>query len=123
LKILSPFILAHLTKSEIRIFAKRMGLSTWNKPANACLATRIPYNTRITQKALQRIDRAEAYLRRMGLSPIRVRDHSGVARIETAQEHLSRLIRDKRRIIRYLKTLGYSFVTIDLEGYRSGSLN
>jgi uncharacterized protein len=123
LNILSPFILARLTKPEIRVLAERFDLPAWNRPSNACLATRIPHNTRITPKALHRIDRAEAYLHRLGFSLVRVRDHSGIARIETAQEHLSQLVLQNKKIVRYFKRIGFSYVTIDLEGYRSGNLD
>jgi uncharacterized protein len=121
LNILSPFIRARLVKSEIRTLARRYGLSAWNKPANACLATRIPYDTHITEELLQRIDRAESYLRRLGFPLVRVRDHAGVARIETEPKRFPHLLQNTQRIVRYLKRLGYSFVTVDLEGYRSGS--
>jgi len=123
LKVLSPFISARITKSEIRILAKRFGLITWNKPSNACLATRIPYGIKITLEILKRIDRAETYLHNLGFSIVRVRDHSPIARIEILPADFSRFIRNRIKIVRYLKRLGFKYPALDLQGYKTGNLN
>jgi uncharacterized protein len=102
-----------------------MGLPTWNRPPLACLASRIPYGERITPDKLYRIDRAEAFLRSEGLIQVRVRDHGSVARIEVPPEERLKLSDDgfTKRIVQKLKELGYTYVALDLEGYRMGSLN
>lgn len=123
LRILSPFIIARITKPEIRALAKQHGLAIWNKPANACLATRIPYGTRITPGALRRIDQAERYLHRLGFGLVRVRDHSGIARIEVAQAEIKYIIGLRRNITRRLHAIGFRYSVLDLEGYRTGSLH
>jgi uncharacterized protein len=122
-KILSPFIVARMTKPEIRTLAKNYRLAAWNKPANACLATRIPYGTRITPRILKRIIRAETYLRHLGFSLVRVRDHSPIVRIEVLHEDFPRFIRFHAKIARYFKRSGFRYPTLDLQGYRTGSLN
>ena len=121
----SPLKEAGLTKQEIRVLSKKRKLPTWDKPALACLASRIPYGTRITTEKLRRIDDAESFLRREGLKQVRVRDHGVVARVEVAQEEMERFFVEvfARRVVRILKDLGYSYVALDLEGYRTGSLN
>ncbi|MBN2029538.1 ATP-dependent sacrificial sulfur transferase LarE [bacterium] len=125
LGIRSPLKEAGLTKREIRSLSKQMGLSTWNKPALACLASRIPYGDRITPEKLKRIDQSETLLRRSGFGQSRVRDHGSVARIEVLPDDhpkfLDRAI--SKKIVQQLKALGYQYVTLDLEGYRSGSMN
>ena len=121
----SPLQEAMLTKADIRSMSKRMGLPTWSKPSLACLASRLPYGTRITRDKLVRIDRAERFLKDLGFTHVRVRHHETIARIEVPEVDIARLLSDKSRtqIISYFKTLGYSYVTVDLEGYRTGSLN
>jgi uncharacterized protein len=121
----SPLQEAMLTKADIRSMSKRMGLPTWSKPSLACLASRLPYGTRITRDKLFRIDRAERFLKDLGFTHIRVRHHDTIARIEVPKKDISRLVSDKPRsqIVSYFKTLGYSYVTLDLEGYRTGSMN
>jgi len=125
LGIRSPLQEARFTKAEIRMFSQKMGLKTWNKPPLACLATRIPYGEKITKEKLRRIDQAEIFLLQLGIKGVRVRDHNNIARIEVTKEELPRLLElncaDK--IVAYLKSLGYTYVTVDLEGYRTGSLN
>ena len=125
LKVRSPLQEAMLTKADIRSMSKRMGLPTWSKPSFACLASRIPYGTRITRDNLVRIDRAERFLKDLGFTQVRVRHHDTIARIEVPKKDIPRLLRDEPRsqIVSYLKTLGYSYVTLDLEGYRTGSMN
>ena len=123
-KVRSPLKEAKLTKSDIRKISKKLRLSTWNKPSFACLASRFPYNTKITRKALSCIDEAERYLRRFGFRQVRLRHYGNLARIEIPKEDLPRFIKiANRKIVNKLKKLGYNYVTIDLEGYRTGSMN
>lgn len=123
LGVLSPFIIARITKSEIRALAKCFKLPVWNKPSNACLATRIPYNIKITLKILKRIDQAETYLHNLGFSVVRVRDYSPIARIEISPNDFMRFIRHRTRIVRYFRRLGFTYPTLDLQGYKTGNLN
>jgi uncharacterized protein len=121
----SPLREAGLSKEEIRELSKEFGLSTWNKPSLACLASRFPYGDRITPERLARVDAAEDLLREMGVSQVRVRDHGDTARIEVGVEDFGIITSpaDRQRIIEELRRLGYLYVTLDLEGYRTGSLN
>jgi uncharacterized protein len=118
----SPLLEAALTKAEIRELARELKLSNWDKPAAACLSSRIPRGTPITKESLQRVDRAEAFLADEGFHHVRVRDHGDVARIELSPADVSLLLAEGRRerVSRRLKELGYRFVTVDLEGYRPG---
>ena len=119
----SPLVVAGLTKDDIRALSRERGLPTWDKPAMACLSSRIPYGTPVTVEALGRIGDAEAYLRSLGLRQLRVRHHEDVARIETDEAGLELLIARRAEVVERLKALGYLYVTLDLAGYRSGSLN
>jgi uncharacterized protein len=119
----SPLVEAGLTKDDIRALSRERGLPTWDKPAMACLSSRIPYGTPVTVEALGRIGDAEAYLRSLGLRQLRVRHHDDVARIETDEAGLALLISRRAEVVERLKELGYLYVTLDLAGYRSGSLN
>lgn len=121
----SPLIEAGLSKREIRKFSKKLGLSTWNKPSSPCLATRFPYGQRITKAALIRVKKAEVFLRTLGFYEVRVRDHGSIARIEVDEDKIELLlIPEKRKIIsKKLKSLGYKFISLDLDGYKSGSMN
>lgn len=125
LSIRSPLKEVGLTKDEIRALSKNMGLKTWDKPALACLASRIPYGTEITIEKLRRVDEAEIYLRMKGVRQVRVRDHGDIARIEIAQNEFDLLSQNglKSEVTSRFKELGYLYVTIDLEGYNSGSMN
>ena len=125
LGIRSPLKEACLTKAEIRSLSHKMNLPTWNKPSLACLASRIPYGTKITREKLKRVDEGERFLRGLGIRQLRIRDHDGMARIEVAQEEMSLFGQEKmvRLIIDKLKKLGYTYVTLDLQGYRPGSMN
>lgn len=123
LGIASPLDLAGLTKPEIRRLAKRMGLPNWDKPAMACLASRIPYGRRIDRPTLKRIAAAEAYIRRFVPGQVRVRDHCPICRIEVASPDLRRILRRRVMIVKYLKKLGYTYVTLDMSGYQTGSMN
>jgi uncharacterized protein len=121
----APLLEAGLTKDEIRALSKDRGLSTWNKPASACLASRVAYGVEVTAERLDRIGRAEAFLRSMGLRELRVRDHGDLARIEVPAEEIPRVSsrQDRERIAAFLRELGFVYVTLDLEGFRSGSMN
>jgi len=121
----SPLQEAGLTKSEIRTLSKELELPTWDKPSFACLASRFPYGTRITRDDLVRIDQAESFLRRLGIGQLRVRHHGPIARIEVEPGDIPLLIADgaRERIVAHLEELGYAYVTVDLAGYRMGSMN
>jgi len=119
----SPLIEAGLTKEEIRALSRERGLPTWDKPAMACLSSRIPYGTPVTVEALERVGAAEAFLRSLGLRQLRVRHHDGVARIEVEPGDMAGLVEHRERIVTRLKELGYQYVTLDLAGFRSGSMN
>jgi len=122
----APLLEAGLTKEDVRALSRRMGLPTWDLPSMACLASRIPYNTPLTGEALARIDAAESYLReRFALGQLRVRDHFPLARIEVPETEIARLSSADTRaaIVRRLRELGYRYVTLYLEGFRSGSMN
>ena len=121
----SPLREARLTKDDIRALSRHFGLPTWNKPSLACLASRIPYGTPIDRKTLSRVGRAEELLRGLGFGQLRVRHHGPIARVEVDPAEFGRLTDEGRRqaIVRGLKKLGYLYVTFDLEGYRTGSLN
>jgi pyridinium-3,5-biscarboxylic acid mononucleotide sulfurtransferase len=121
----SPLVEAGLSKSDIRSLAKDFGLSNWDKPAAACLSSRIPRGITITREKLSRVEQAEEVLLAEGFRHCRVRDHGEIARIEVGQDELSRIIEGERgaKISRRLKELGFRFVTIDLEGYRPGGVS
>jgi uncharacterized protein len=121
----SPLIEAGLTKDEIRALSRERGLPTWDKPAMACLSSRIPYGTEVTVEALRQIGEAEAFLRSLGVRQLRVRHHGEVARIEVEQDGMDLLMRDgnREKAVDHLKELGYKYVTLDLAGFRSGSMN
>jgi uncharacterized protein len=121
----SPLLEAGLAKADIRELAKELKLSNWDKPAAACLSSRIPRGTPITRESLRRVDRAEAFLADEGFRHVRVRDHGDIARIEVGPEDLAVLLAAGRRerVSRALKELGYRFVTVDLEGYRPGGVS
>lgn len=121
----SPLVDAGLYKEEIRKLSLEMGLKTWNKPALACLASRIPYGTEITEDLVQKVFKAEELLHQLGFSQVRVRHHGEIARIEILQEEMKSLFEgDKRKkIAENMKELGYTYITLDLLGYRTGSMN
>lgn len=121
--IVNPLLEAGLTKDDIRAASRAMGLATWDEPSNACLATRIPYGDPITAEKLRRIEQAEDVLRESGLRSCRVRDHGNIARIEVPPEAIERVAALRDGIAAALKALGYTYVTVDLEGFRSGSMN
>jgi uncharacterized protein len=121
----SPLAEAGLTKDEIRELSRRVGLPTADQPASPCLASRIPYGLEVTEQRLRHIDQAEAFLRSLGFVELRVRHHDAIARIEVRTEDVPRLIAEPVRsnVVEKLKSLGFQFVTVDLQGFRSGSLN
>ena len=121
----SPLDEADLTKADIRELSRRAGLPTWDEPASACLSSRIPYHSEVTTEKLQMIERAEAALRDLGFRVCRVRHHDALARIELGTNELHRALDPdvRERIVRELRAIGYQHVTIDLQGYRMGSLN
>lgn len=121
----APLLEAGLGKPEIRAISRHLGLETWDKPAFACLASRIPYGERVTDEKLQQIDQAEVFLVAEGFRQVRVRHHGELARIEVPPAELARFFEAGRnaRVARQLKEIGFRFVTLDLQGYRSGSFN
>jgi len=121
----SPLVEAGLRKKDIRTLSRRRGLPTWDKPAMACLASRIPYGTPVTIEALSSIGQAEEFIRSLGVRQLRVRHHDGIARIETDDAGMAVLMSDGNRqvVVRRLEELGYRYVALDLAGYRQGSLN
>jgi len=125
LGIRAPLMEAGLNKREIRELSRQMALETWSAPSMTCLATRIPYGDRTTPERLERVAKAERFLRELGFGTLRVRDHSNTARIELETERVQDALNPELRgkIIAHLKALGYVYVSLDLEGYRSGSLD
>ena len=121
----SPLREAGLHKNEIRTLSRRLGLPTYDKPALACLATRIPYGSKITPEKLRMIDLAENYLTDLGFNTVRVRHYDTTARIELDTHEFSKMMDEtiRKKIVRKLKEIGYIYVTLDLEGFRSGSMN
>ncbi len=121
----SPLDEVNLTKDEIRELSRRAGLPTWDEPASACLSSRIPYHTEVTDEKLRTIERAENALRVLGFRVFRVRHHDEVARVEIARNEMARALEPDvaAAIVRDLKAAGYRWVTLDLQGYRMGSLN
>ncbi len=121
----SPLREAGFTKGEIREISRRMGLPTWDKPSFACLSSRIPYGTRIEPDILRRLDEAEGFLKGLGFRQVRVRHHGQIARIEVEPEEIGRLASPgiRRQVAEKFKELGYLYTTLDLTGYRMGSMN
>ncbi len=121
----SPLEEAGLGKEEIRTLSKMLNLPTWNKPAFACLSSRFPYNSKITRTALRQVENAENFLWNLGMREFRVRHHDTIARIELGEKELRLFWQGHQRdkIVQHLKSLGYEYITLDLEGYRTGSMN
>ena len=119
----SPLQEVGLTKREVRALARELGVPNWDKPASPCLASRVPYGTAVTTEALERIERAEMMLRRLGLKRLRVRHHDQVARIEVEPDGFGLVLERREQIVAGFKQAGYAYVTLDLSGFRSGSLN
>ncbi len=125
LGIISPLKEAGITKSDVRILLKEAEIKQWDTPSRACLASRIPYNDKITIEKLQKIDEAEQFLMSLGILNLRVRLHNNLARIEIPKENFEMLLKDNiyDKIVKHFKKIGFKFITLDLEGVRSGSLN
>ncbi|MGI5916881.1 MAG: ATP-dependent sacrificial sulfur transferase LarE [Anaerolineae bacterium] len=121
----APLLDAGLTKDDVRELSRRMGLRTWDKPAMACLSSRLPYGSAITPEALARIEAGENILRDMGFRQVRVRHHDTVARLEVEGDEIPRLLDGaiRSRVVARFRDLGYHYVTVDLAGFRSGSMN
>jgi uncharacterized protein len=118
-----PLVAAGFTKADVRDASRRLGLRTWDKPAAACLASRVPYGTEVTVAVLSRVERAEAALRAIGLTQVRVRHYGDTARIEIELAELGRVVEQRDAVVAGVKAAGYRYVTLDLEGFRSGNLN
>lgn len=119
----SPLLEVGLNKAEIRALARQAGLPNWDKPAAACLSSRVPYGTAITIQMLAQIERAELALRHLGFRQLRVRHHEQVARIEVDPDDFAGVLARREEIVAELKAVGYAYVTLDLAGFRSGSMN
>jgi uncharacterized protein len=118
-----PMVVAGLTKDDIRSASRAAGLRTWDKPAAACLASRVPYGTAVSVAVLSRVDRAESALRALGLRQLRVRHYDDTARIEVDLDALADVLTAREAVVAAVKGVGYRYVTLDLEGFRSGNLN
>lgn len=123
LGVISPLADAGFTKSDVRRLAEEYGLSVSDRPAMPCLATRFPYGTSLSYEELQKVEQGENYLKSFGLYNVRLRIHDRIARIEVDTEEFQALLKHRQEIISYVKGLGYSYVTLDLEGFRSGSMD
>jgi uncharacterized protein len=125
LGIRSPLKEVGLAKAEVRELSKTLGLPTWDKPSFACLASRFPYGEEITEKALKMVDEAEDFLFGLGFKQVRVRHYGNLARIEILKEEIARLMEDslREKVVGRLKGMGYRYITLDLQGFRSGSMN
>jgi len=118
-----PLVAAGFTKSDVREASRRLGLRTWDKPAAACLASRVPYGTEVTVSVLSRVERAEAALRALGFTELRVRHYGDTARIEVPIDELGAVVQRRDAVVAGVRAVGYRYVTLDLEGFRSGNLN
>ena len=125
LSITSPLLEAELTKKEIRELSQKKNLPTWDKPPYACLLTRIPYNSIVNEKILDKIEKAEVFIKEIGFPGTRVRTNGDEARLECQPSHLEKIVEKQYReiIVKRLKEIGFRFISLDLEGYRTGSLN
>ncbi len=118
-----PLVEAHMTKDDVREASRRLGLRTWDKPAAACLASRVPYGTEVSVSVLNRVERAEAALHDLGFRQCRVRHYGDTARIEVDLDALGALMSERVAVVAAVRGVGYRYVTVDLEGFRSGNLN
>ncbi|MBN2327623.1 MAG: ATP-dependent sacrificial sulfur transferase LarE [Candidatus Omnitrophica bacterium] len=119
----SPMVEAELTKDDIRTLSKRLNLPTWDKPSFACLSSRFPYGEEISKEKLEMVDRAEQVLREHHFRQFRVRHHDNLARIEVPSDEMQKLLDHREEIVERLRTIGYRYVSMDLTGYRTGSMN
>jgi uncharacterized protein len=118
-----PLVAAGFTKADVRAVSQQLGLRTWDKPAMACLASRVPYGTEVSVALLSQVDRAESALRRLGFRQLRVRHYDDTARIEVPIHDLTQVLEQRERVVDAVRAQGYRYVTLDLEGFRSGNLN
>lgn len=125
LGIRSPLQEAGMTKEDIRKYSRKINLPSWNKPAYACLSSRFPYGEKITEKKLSKVESAEEYMKKLGFKVLRVRHHNNIARIELGRAEIKRVFNNViiNKIVKRFKKLGFTYVTLDLEGFRSGSMN
>lgn len=123
LNVRSPLLEAGFSKKDIRLLSRRMGLSWWDKPSQACLASRFPYGEEFSEKKLRMVENAEEFIRGQGIRQVRVRYHDTVARIETEKNELARLLMKSAAICAALRAAGFHYVCVDLEGYRTGAMN
>lgn len=124
-EVTSPLLEAGFTKRDVRLLSRKLGLASWDKPANPCLASRIPYGTPITQETLDKVREGEAFIRKLGFPVVRLRHHGELARVEVPPGDLPKLLRPvtARKVAAKLMSLGYHWIAADIEGYRMGSLN
>jgi uncharacterized protein len=118
-----PLLEAGMGKPEVRAAARKLGLPNWNKASFACLSSRIPHGTEVTVAALRQIESAESAIKALGFKQVRVRHHGDVARIEVEPAEIARLVSEREHIVAALRSAGYKFVSLDLEGYATGNLN
>lgn len=121
--VISPLQIAGLSKKDIRELSKALGLPTADSPSDACLATRIPYGTPIDKALLQKIERSERFVKGLGIRKVRIRSHGNIARIEVAQDELMKIMENRDAVAERLREYGFMYIALDLEGYRSGSMN
>jgi len=121
--IIHPFVEVGITKANIRGIAHLLNLDFWNKPSSACLSSRIPYGEEITEDKLRVIEKAEEFLNSIGFSQVRVRVHGNIARIEVRKDEIRKILLVRENIIEHLRDCGFLYITLDLEGYRSGSMD
>ena len=122
-RVYTPFVEFGITKEEVREIAHALGLSVADRPSMTCLSTRFPYGQPITEDGIERIEKAEEYFTSLGFYQFRVRDHGNIARIEVMLSEFDRILQEHERIVTFLKKLGFNYVTLDMEGFRSGSMD
>lgn len=121
--VVSPLKECGLRKEEIREYSKKLGLPTWNRPSMACLASRFPYGEKITEEKLKMVEEAEEFLKRMGFKVVRARYYGETVRIEVGEDEIENVLKKREEIVKGLKKSGFKYITVDLQGYRTGSLN
>lgn len=122
LGIISPLADLGFSKEDIRENAKKLGIKFWNKPSNSCLATRFPYNTNLSREDLEKVDKSEEIIKELGINKVRVRVHNNIARIEVEKQNFGKILKNET-IVEQIKKLGFNFVTLDLNGLKSGSFD
>lgn len=123
LDIISPLAICGFTKQEVRALATSLGISASNRPSAPCLATRFPYGTKLSYEKMKQVEKGEAFLKTLELYNVRIRVYENIARIEVDHNDFEKVIKSKNEIIKYLKDLGFTYITLDLEGFRSGSMD